>query len=96
MTKQSRSASCATSSIQKNYRRILSKILSALFSNKKLTLLAFNKKLKGLESAQLKALIRQLNEWKKYTAEDKEVKALLDNFTVIEYDDLKAGLESAI
>ncbi len=68
-------------------------ILSALFSNKKLTL-AFSKKLKGLESAQLKALVRQLREWKESTAQkNKKMKALLDNFTVLEYDDLKAALD---
>ncbi|MDP2928637.1 MAG: hypothetical protein Q8O01_01055, partial [Candidatus Omnitrophota bacterium] len=67
-------------------------ILSALFSNKKLTL-AFSKKLKGLESAQLKALVRQLRKWKESTAQkNKGMKALLDNFTILEYDDLKVAL----
>jgi hypothetical protein len=67
-------------------------ILSALFSNKKLTL-AFSKKLKGLESAQLKALVRQLRKWKESTAQkNKGMKVLLDNFAILEYGDLKAAL----
>ncbi|MDP2928640.1 MAG: class I SAM-dependent methyltransferase [Candidatus Omnitrophota bacterium] len=67
-------------------------ILSALFSNKKLTL-AFSKKLKGLESAQLRALVRELRKWKESTAQkSKGMKALLDNFTILEYDDLKVAL----
>jgi transcriptional regulator with XRE-family HTH domain len=68
-------------------------ILSALFSNKKLTL-AFSRKLKGLESVQLRALVRQLKEWKDSTAQkNSKMKALLDNFTILEYDDLKSELD---
>ncbi len=67
-------------------------ILSALFSNKKLTL-AFSKKLKGLESAQLRSLVRQLNEWKESTArKNKRMKALMNHFTILEYDNLKIAL----
>jgi len=68
-------------------------ILSELFSNKKLTL-AFSRKLSGLQSTQLKALVRQLNEWKESTArKNPKMKKLLDNFTVLEYDDLKSELD---
>lgn len=67
-------------------------ILSALFSNKRPTL-AFSKKLKGLESTQLKSLIRQLRAWKETTArKNPKMKVLLDGFTVLEYDDLKTAL----
>ena len=70
-------------------------ILSALFSNKKLTL-AFSKKLKGLESVQLRALVQQLRKWKESTAQkNSRMKALLDNFTILEYDNLKAALEES-
>jgi hypothetical protein len=67
-------------------------ILSALFSNKKLTL-AFSKKLKGLESAELRIVVRRLKEWKEATAQNnKRMKALLDNLTILEYDDLRQAL----
>ncbi len=67
-------------------------ILSALFSNKKLTL-AFSKKLKGLESAELRIVVRRLKEWKEATAQNnKRMKALLGNLTILEYDDLRQEL----
>ena len=68
-------------------------ILSQLFSNKKLTL-AFSRKLSGLQSKQLGALLKQLNKWKESTARgNAKMKSLLDNFTILEYDDLKAELD---
>ncbi|MDP3791023.1 MAG: GNAT family N-acetyltransferase, partial [Candidatus Omnitrophota bacterium] len=67
-------------------------ILSALFSNKEVTL-AFNKKLKGLESAELRAMMAQLNKWKEATArKNPKMRELLSRFRAFEYDDLKTEL----
>jgi transcriptional regulator with XRE-family HTH domain len=74
-------------------QNMIEAILSALFSNKKLTL-AFDKKLKGLESKKLLMLIGQLERWKEATARDNpKMKKLLDNFIVFKYDDLKTELD---
>ena len=68
-------------------QNMIEEILSAMFSNKKLTL-AFCKQLKGMESAQLRMLVKELIAWKNATGEkSKTMKTLLDNFTIIEYED---------